>query len=120
MELSLHILAVLGFAAALVRWLRSAVSALERGIEAFHARQVAETRARRGDVTGTEEAAGAAARARRARRRFVGEFAFWTALLAWPAWLVESPAPVYAAYAVLWFLPRPGGGRGAQPAQDRG
>ncbi|HEX7119663.1 MAG TPA: hypothetical protein VF212_12785 [Longimicrobiales bacterium] len=113
MELPLHILAILGVAAASVRWLRSAVGVLRGGVEAYVAGEVARTRAHRGDLTGMEEASGAAARARRARGRSAAELALWTALLALPVWLLPSSAPAYATYASLWILPRLRRGRAA-------
>ncbi len=106
MEFPLNILALFGFVAALLRLTRAAVSVLRRGAEAFFAREVAETRARRGDITGMEKAQGAVMHARRERRRSLGLLVLWAALVILPPVLLPSPAPVYAAYNVLWLLPR--------------
>lgn len=106
MELPLYILAVIGFAAALWRLLRAALRLARRGVDAFLAREVAETRAQRGDLTGMAEARDWAARARRARLRAIAEACFWLALLVLPPLLLPSPVVAYAAYAVLWLFVR--------------
>src|SRR5690606_31540151 len=56
MEAALIILAVLGFVAALVRFIRAAFGALRHGVDAYLAGEAVEARARRGDLTGMAEA----------------------------------------------------------------
>ncbi|HEX6941217.1 MAG TPA: hypothetical protein VF158_17605 [Longimicrobiales bacterium] len=119
MELPFHILAVLGVVAVAWRWLRCAVRVLGRGAEAYFAGQVARTRARRGDLTGMEEASEDAATARRARWRASLGLTLWTSLLALPAWLLPRPVPVYAAYAALWVLPWLRRGAGGAAVRNR-
>lgn len=110
MESSLLLLAFLGFAAVVVRCVRTALDAVRQGVDAFLARDVAETRARRGDITGWEEAEGWAIRARRARHRAVAGTIFWLVLLVAPPLLLRSPVPLYAGYSVFWLLRGHGNG----------
>jgi hypothetical protein len=100
----LLVLAVLGFAAVLWRCLGAAIRAVRQGVDHFISREMAETRAQRGDVTGMVEATGWAEEARRGRRRAVAEMVLWALLLALPPWLFSSPVPFYAAYTLVWLL----------------
>jgi hypothetical protein len=105
MEAALVILAVLGFVAALVRLLRAALGALRHGVDEYVAREAAEARARRGDLTGMAEAQTWNRGARRARIRALALVALWLALLIAPAftpWARE----LYAACSLLWLFPR--------------
>jgi hypothetical protein len=103
MELAVLILAVLGFVAVLLRFLKAALAAASQGANALYAREMQATRARRGDVTGMEEARGWVVSACKGRTQAIGAVMFWIALLALPLLLLRSPAPVYAAYSVLWL-----------------
>jgi hypothetical protein len=103
MELAVLILAVLGFVAVLLRSLKAAVAAASQGANALYAREMQATRARRGDVTGMEEARGWVVCACKGRRQAIVALAFWITLLALPLVLSRSPAPVYAAYSALWL-----------------
>jgi len=105
MEPAITILAAFGVAALALRLARAALRALQRGVDVFVAREMAKTRAQRGDLTGLAEAEAWARTARRERLRAAARTAVWLALLAAPAstpWTRE----IYAACAVLWFVPR--------------
>lgn len=97
------LLAVAGLAAVLVGTVRSALRLLGRGVEAYVAGQLADTRARRGDLTGMAEARDAVRRASRARLRGALVLAGWTAALVTPL-LVPWTRSAYAACAALWIL----------------
>jgi hypothetical protein len=104
MEAALVILAVLGFVAALLRLLRAAFGALRHGVDEYVAREAAEARARRGDLTGMAEAQTLNRGARRARIRALAFAAFWLVLLVAPPftpWARE----LYAACSLLWLFP---------------
>ena len=103
MELAVLILAVLGFVAVLLRFLKAALAAASQGANALYAREMQATRARRGDVTGMEEAREWVVCACKGRRQAVLAVTVWIALLALPLVFLRSPAPVYAAYSVLWL-----------------
>lgn len=104
MELPVHILAVLGFVAVLRRFLKAALALATRAADAVYAHEMQATRARRGDVTGMEEAREWAVCACKGRREAIAAVVFWLALLLLPLSLASSPAPAYAAYAMLSLL----------------
>ncbi|HEX6307771.1 MAG TPA: hypothetical protein VFZ69_06245 [Longimicrobiales bacterium] len=106
MNIALVLLAVAGIAAVVLRLLRALFAALRGGVDAFLARDVADTRAQRGDLTGLDEASGAARAARRYRLLALGQALIWVVLLIVPE-LTPWPAPLYASYSLLWLLPRP-------------
>lgn len=99
----LDILAIVGFLA-LVWGLGLAVLQLVRGgVDGLVAGGLAETRARRGDVTGMSEAERHLARARRNRVRSAAFVAGWAALLLVPP-LTPWPRAIYGAAAVFWIV----------------
>lgn len=103
MDAVLTAVAIAGFAAVAIRFVRALFALLRLGAEAFVAGQTAATRARRGDVTGMTEAEGRARATRRARTRAAG------ALLAWGLALAVPPAtpwtrPLYVSYAGVWAV----------------
>jgi hypothetical protein len=105
MELSLLILAAVGFAAVLRCLLRAAFRAARHGAYVLYAREIAATRSRRGDLTGLEEAREWAGQARKDRRQALGGVGFWLALLFLPLALLPRPVVVYATYAAIWLIP---------------
>lgn len=98
-------LAILGFLAIARNVALAGMRLLGRGVERLMAGEVAEARARRGDLTGVGDAEGERVSARRRQRAALAVFAFWGALLVAP---VLSPWPryLYAVCSVLWLLPR--------------
>jgi hypothetical protein len=104
MNLVLVILSVAGFVAALRRFLFAAFRLFKGGVDAFVAREVASSRAERGDVTGLAEARAWRGRTRKARSQLLLTFLFWLTVLVAPL-LTRVTVPIYAAYAGLWFLP---------------
>jgi hypothetical protein len=105
MDLPYTLLAIAGVAAVLIRVLGAAFRALRGGVDAFIARDLADTRAQRGDLTGLADAAEARGRARRRRVAALSAAAFWAGLLIVPP-LTPWPRLVYAVYALLWLVPR--------------
>lgn len=101
----LLVLALAGFAAVVVRAASALVSALSGSVEGFVARDMAEVRARRGDLTGLADADALRERAQRRRLLSLGLFSMWAGLLVVPP-LTPWPSFLYAAYSVLWLLPR--------------
>lgn len=105
MEQFLYILAALGFAAVFRHLLRTLFRAARYGTYVLYAREIAATRARRGDLTGLEEARGWAGIARRERLQAVGGAFLWLGLLLLPATIVPWALQVYSAYVLLWLIP---------------
>jgi hypothetical protein len=99
------LLAALGIAAIIVRAVGAAFRALRGGVEGFLARDLADVRAQRGDLTGLADAAAVRAEARRRRLVALGALAFWIGLLLVPP-LTPWPAFLYAIFALLWLVPR--------------
>ena len=116
MNAILTILAVAGIAAAAWHVLRAAVRFLSREAAGLWSDELARTRARRGDVTGLQDARREKSGLARLRRRALGEALGWTALLLAPA-VTPWARTIYATYVVLWLVPflgrRGGGGGGA-------
>ncbi|MGH7504505.1 MAG: hypothetical protein ACRELX_02600 [Longimicrobiales bacterium] len=104
MRIVLLILAVVGIAAVLRHLATALLRLLRRGVDAFMADQVADVRARRGDLTGLSDAEVVRSQARRSRLAAVGTVSLWTALLVVPP-LTSWPELVYACYNVLWLVP---------------
>jgi hypothetical protein len=105
METAVLILAVAGFAAVAVRMVGALLRVLTRGADVLVAREVAAARAQRGDLTGLEEANLARGAARQRRYVALGVLSIWAGLLVVPA-LTPWPNLLYAAYSLLWLLPR--------------
>lgn len=105
MRTAVILLAIAGIAAVLLRIVAAAMGLLRVGVDGFLAREMGNVRAQRGDITGLQEAADNRAVAR--RRRFVatGVLFMWTGLLLVPP-LTPWPQLLYAAYSLLWLLPR--------------
>ena len=104
MNTAIMLLAVAGVIAVMLRLLRALFASLRGGVEAFVARDVAETRAQRGDLTGLDDARAAAAIARRRRFLALGTASMWIGLLVVPM-LTAWPSLLYATYSLLWLLP---------------
>jgi hypothetical protein len=105
MSTAIMLLALAGVIAVVLRLLRALFASLRGGVAAFVARDVAETRAQRGDLTGLDEARAADAVARRRRFIALGAASMWIGLLVVPV-LTPWPSLLYAAYSLLWILPR--------------
>jgi hypothetical protein len=105
MSTAIMLLALAGAGAVVLRLLRALFAALRGGVDAFLARDIAETRAQRGDLTGLDDARSVALAARRRRRRALGGASVWGGLLVFPT-LTPWPAMLYATYSLLWVLPR--------------
>ena len=99
------LLAAAGVIAVVLRLLRALFASLHGGVEAFLAKDVADTRARRGDLTGLDDARLAADVARRRRLLALGAASLWLGLLLVPT-LTPWPAPLSAVYSLLWLIPR--------------
>jgi hypothetical protein len=116
MEPLLLVFAAVGCAAAFRHLLWSAFRAARYGAYVLYAREIAATRARRGDLTGLEEARVWVGSARRERLQAMGRAGFWLALLLLPATLLSRSTPVYAAYTLFWLIPAPAWRRGGPDA----
>lgn len=104
MDVIILMLAVAGFLAALRGLSRSALGLMVRGVEEIVAREATDIQARRGDLTGLQDADAHTARARSRRRRSILAVAFWVVLLLLPP-LTPWTAALYAAWSPLWLLP---------------
>jgi hypothetical protein len=105
MSLVLAVLAVTGFLAVAFAAFRASLRMLHGGVEAFVAREIASARAGRGDLSGMSQAAEQRAALKRVRRLYALQVVAWLVLLISPLftpWTRE----LYAAYSVLWLLPR--------------
>jgi hypothetical protein len=103
----LWVLAVMGGAALLSRLFRSAARLALGAAEVAAASGMAESSARRGDLTRMEEGREFARRARVYRRKQGLVTTFWLLWLAVPL-AVGYTAEAYAVAAALWFAPRSG------------
>ncbi len=101
----LLVLGLIGFSAVLTRGARTVWHLLHGGVEVVVAGEAASARARRGDVTGLQDALDQKDAARRRRRTALGGIALWGGMLLLPP-LTPWPTALYAAYSVLWLLPR--------------
>jgi hypothetical protein len=99
------LLAAVGAMAVVLRIVRALFAVLHGGVDAFLARDAADVRARRGDLTGLADAATARAQARRRKLNATGILFIWSGLLLVPL-LTPWPALLYASYSLLWLLPR--------------
>jgi hypothetical protein len=105
MNIVIALLAAAGIAAVVLRALSALFRALRGGVDSFLARDLAEVRARRGDLTGVSDAAEQRRAAHRYRMFALLSAAVWIGLLAVPP-LTPWPAFLYAVYALLWLVPR--------------
>ncbi|MGH7464514.1 MAG: hypothetical protein ACREK1_05010 [Longimicrobiales bacterium] len=105
MSTAIMLLAAAGVIAVMLRLLRALFATLRGGVAAFLARDVADTRAQRGDLTGHSEARAAVQLARRRRLLALGASSIWVGLLVFPM-LTPWPRLLYASYSLLWLLPR--------------
>lgn len=105
MNIAVFLLAIAGFAAAALRALLALLAVLRSGVDAFLARDLAQTRGQRGDLTGLADARELQGAARRRRALAVGVLAMWVGLLVVPP-LTPWPAMLYATYSLLWLVPR--------------
>ena len=105
MSTAITLLGAAGVLAVGLRLLRALFFALRGGVDAVVARDVAENRARRGDITGLGDAQVAVRQARRRRLAALGVASLWIGLLVVPV-LTPWPGMLYAAYSLLWLLPR--------------
>lgn len=104
MRILILLLAVAGGLAVFSRVVRALLRLLHRGIDAFVAREVADLRAQKGDLTGLADASRQRADARRRKVLAVAALSFWVVLLVAPP-LTPWPALLYALYSVLWLIP---------------
>lgn len=101
----LVILGIAGFLAVARHALDALLRLLHGDVAAALAGGRASARAQHGDLTGLQEAE-AERRAAAGRRRIgLALLVLWTALLLLPP-LTPWPGALYAAYALLWLLPR--------------
>jgi hypothetical protein len=100
----LFLLAVLGVVAVVLRLGRELVRLALNAAESTAATGLAEVSERRGDITGLMERRAAADTLRRGRRLAVAQIAALLLLLAVPPFLGVA-REVYAAAALLWFIP---------------
>jgi hypothetical protein len=105
MNSAVFLLALAGFAAAALRAGIALLAVIESGAESFLARDLEDVRRRRGDLTGLTDAAEVRSAARRRRLVALGFFSMWAGLLLIPP-LTSWPQLLYAAYSVLWLVPR--------------
>jgi hypothetical protein len=105
MRIAILLLSIAGFAAVALRAGIALVDALRGGVDSVLARDLADIRARRGDLTGLQDAADVRAAARRERMIAVTAFLMYIGLLAVPP-LTPWPNLLYSAYALLWLVPR--------------
>ncbi len=104
LSIVLLLLAVFGFLALVLRLGRELVRLALNAAEATAASGLAEVSERRGDITGLMERQAAAQALRRARRRTIAGVAALFLLMAIPPF-TELAREVYAACALLWFIP---------------
>ena len=105
MSTGIMLLAIAGVIAVVLRLVRALFVALRGGVDSFLARDVAQTRAQRGDLTGIDDARAAGRNARRRRMLALGAASVWIGLLVFPT-LTPWPRVLYACYALLWLIPR--------------
>jgi len=102
LKLLILLAAALGVLAVLVLLSRAAFRILSGTVESFVAREIGQTRARHGDVTGMGEAEAARSAAARRRGRALAEVIGLVALLVFGA-LSPWTARFYAALSLLWI-----------------
>ena len=105
MRTAVILLAIAGIAAILLRIVTAGFGVLRVGVDGYLAREMGNVRAQRGDITGLRESAESRALLRRRRFRATGVLLMWVGLLLVPP-LTPWPQLLYAAYSLLWLLPR--------------
>ncbi|MEX0906898.1 MAG: hypothetical protein WD054_01100 [Gemmatimonadota bacterium] len=105
MNTAILLIGLAGFAAVALRLAGTMLLVLRRSADVFVAGGLAGTRAERGDLTGVDEATNARMLARRRRLTAIGHAFLWGGLLVVP-FLTPWPGLLYAAYSLLWLLPR--------------
>lgn len=105
MQLLLRILAAAGLLALVLRSGRVLLRLLLGAAETVATREAVNVQARRGDLTGREDALAAYDGARRRRRASLLRLLLCVGLLLLPP-LTPWPALIAASYNVLWFLPQ--------------
>jgi len=105
LSLVLLLLSVCGFVALMARLGRAALRLGLNAAEATAASGMAEVSQRRGDITGYIERRESGQALRRARRANAATLLGYALLLAVPPF-IGLAREVYAAAALLWFLPR--------------
>jgi len=98
-------LAAVGFAGVAWRALRAGMRLLGSGAELLWANELARARARRGDLTGMDQADAEARDARRSRSHAALAVAFWLLLLTAPA-ATPWTRVLYAMLSLVWLMPR--------------
>lgn len=104
LSIVLLLLAVLGFVAVLLRLGRELVRVALNAAESTAASGAAEISERRGDITGLMERRAVADTLRRDRRRALAQVGVLALLLVIPPF-ASLAREVYAACALLWFVP---------------
>ena len=104
MSLLLVLLAIPGIAAVVLRWSMAVFVTARYSIERFVARQISDTRAARGDISGMTEAETFRRNSRAKQVRGVLEVLLWTGALVAPL-ILPGTFLIYALYGLLWFLP---------------
>ena len=105
MSLLLLLIALPGIAAVLLHWSRAVFETARYSIELLVARQISDTRAARGDISGMSEAESFRQTSRARRWRSVTHTLIWTGVLLFP-FMVPGTLLIYALYGLLWFFPR--------------
>jgi hypothetical protein len=100
----LTLLAVAGVATAAWHLVRAALRFLRQAAAGIWADELADTHARRGDLTSLESSREERVRATRSGARYGVEALGWLVLLAVPS-LTAWPRPLYAAYSLLLLEP---------------
>jgi len=117
----INLLAVAGIAAVVLHMLRALASAALRSAQTMLADEAGDARARRGDLTGVEDARQAVGRARIERRRAFLLAAGWGIALLAPL-LTPWTRTFYACYSALWLAGRlrPRNGSGSRDLRRTG
>ncbi len=105
MEIAWTMLAVVGFAGVAWRALRAGIRLLDSVAELLWANELARARARRGDLTGMDQADAEARDGRRSRGRAALAVALWLLLLTAPA-ATPWTRVLYAMVSPVWLMPR--------------
>jgi hypothetical protein len=100
----LILLAIAGVAAAVWHLVRAAFGFLNHGAAGLWVGELGRTRARRGDVTGLQDAERDRRAAARRKNRAGVEAAGWLVVLVAPS-LTPWARHIYAACALLWLIP---------------
>jgi len=104
-SLLLVLIALPGIAAVLLHWSKSVFETARYSIELLVARQISDSRAARGDISGMGEAESFRQNSRAKRWRSVTHTLIWTGVLLFPL-IIPGTLLVYALYGLLWLIPR--------------